>query len=149
LTESDVIGVYAENHLEQLNEGFSPLIYDLMEYMGLEGENSIKCRQVSKGAAKVRCSTEKSEGKKDVHQDPSQDPPEVGSQDDFQGPPQGPYEPLSTLPLDVEEKKVLVVSIIPLWGYLSHGPGGQEIHDGHELYNATIVHVFKFMFEVD
>ncbi len=47
LTESDVIGVYAENHLEQLNEGFSPLIYDLVEYMGLEGKNSIICRQVS------------------------------------------------------------------------------------------------------
>jgi len=47
------------------------------------------------------------------------------------------------------KKKVLVVSIIPLWGYLSHGPGGQEIQDGHELYKATIVPVFKFMFEVD
>jgi hypothetical protein len=124
--------------------------------MGLEGKNCIRCRQVSrgeggssKGAAKVRCSTEKSEGKKDVHQDPSQDPPEDGSQDGFQGPPQGPSEPLSTLPLDVEEKKVLIVSIIPLWGYLSHGPGGQEIHDGHELYKATIVPVLKFMFEVD
>ncbi len=144
MTESDVIGVYAENHLEQLNEGFSPLIYDLVEYMGLEGKNCIRCRQVSggeggssTGAAKVRCSTEKSEGKKDVHQDPSQDPsqdpPEDGSQDGFQGPPQGPSEPLSTLPVDVEEKKVLVVSIIPLWGYLSHGPGGQEIHDGHYI----------------
>ncbi|CAN5957278.1 unnamed protein product [Sphagnum jensenii] len=156
LTKSDVIGVYAENHLEQLNEGFFPLVYDLVEYMGLEGENSNRCRQVSggeggssKGAAKVRCSTEKSGGSKDVHQDPSQDPPEDGSQDSFQGPPQGPSEPLSTLPLDVEEKKVLVVSIIPLRGYLSHGPGGQEIHDGHELYKATIVPVLKFMFEVD
>jgi len=156
LTKSNVIGVYAENHLEQLNEGFFPLVYDLVEYMGLEGENSSRCRQVSggeggssKGAAKVRRSTEKSGGSKDVHQDPSQDPPEDGSQDGFQGPPQGPSEPLSTLPLDVEEKKVLVVSIIPLWGYLSHGPGGQEIHDGHELYKATIVPVLKFMFEVD
>ncbi len=118
-----------------LNEGFFPLVYDLVEYMGLEGENSSRCRQVSggegessKGSAKVRRSTEKSEGSKDVHQDPSQDPPEDGSQDGFQAPPQGPSEPLSTLPLDVEEKKVLVVSIIPLQGYLSHGPGGQEIH---------------------
>ncbi|CAM6033567.1 unnamed protein product [Sphagnum compactum] len=156
LTKSDVIGVYAENHLEQLNEGFFPLVYDLVEYMGFEGENSIKCRQVSggeggssKGAAKVRCSTEKSRGKQNVHQDPSQDPPEDGSQDGFQGPPQGPSEPLFTLPLDMEEKKVLLVSIIPLWGYLSHGLGGQEIHDGHELYKATIVPVLKFMFEVD
>jgi len=30
--------VYAENHLEQLNEGFFPLVYDLVEYMELEGE---------------------------------------------------------------------------------------------------------------
>jgi hypothetical protein len=119
LTKSEVIGVYAENHLEQLNEGFFPLVYDLVEYMRLEGENSIRCRQVSggeggslKGAAKVRCSTEKSGGKKDVHQDPSQDPPEDGSQDSFQGPPQDPSEPLVTLPLDMEEKKVLLVSII-------------------------------------
>jgi len=156
LTESDVIGVCVENHLEQLNEGFSPLVFDLAEYMGLEGENSIRCRQASggeggssKGAAKVRCSTEKSGGKKDVHQDPSQDPPEDGSQDGFQGPPQGPSEPLSTLPVDMDEKKVLLVSIIPLWGHLSHGPGGQEIHDGHKLYKATIVPVLKFMFEVD
>jgi hypothetical protein len=44
LTKSDVIGVYAEYHLEQLNEGFSPLVYDLMEYMGLEKEISIRCR---------------------------------------------------------------------------------------------------------
>jgi hypothetical protein len=49
----------------------------------------------------------------------------------------------------MEEKKVLLVSIIPLWGYLSHGQGGQEIHDGHKLYKATIVPVLKFMFEVD
>jgi hypothetical protein len=90
LTKSDVIGVSAENHLEQLNEGFFPLVYDLVEYMGLEGENSITCKQVSggeggssKGVAKVRCSTEKSRGKRDVHQDPSQDPPEDGSQDAF------------------------------------------------------------------
>jgi hypothetical protein len=83
-----------------------------------------------------------------VHQDPSQDPPEDGSQDGFQGPPQDPSEPLVTLPLDVEEKKVFVF-IIPLWGYLSHGLGGQEIHDGHGLYKATIVHVLKFMLEVD
>jgi len=76
--------------------------------MGREGENSIKCRQVSggeggssKGAAKVRCSTEKFKRQKDVHQDPRED----GSQDGFQGPPQGPSKPLSTLPLDVEEKK--------------------------------------------
>ncbi len=156
LTKSDVIGVYAENHLEQLNEGFSPLVYDLVQYMGLEGENTIRCRQVSggeggssKGAAKVRCSTDQTRGKKNVHQDPSQDPPEDGSQDGFQGPPQGPSEPLFALPLDMEEKKVLLVSIIPLWGYLSHGPGGQEIHDGHKLYKATIVTVLKFMFEVD
>ncbi|KAH9555459.1 hypothetical protein CY35_08G114900 [Sphagnum magellanicum] len=78
LTKSDVIGVYAENHLEQLNEVFFPLVYDLVEYMGLEGENSIRCKQVSggeggssKGAAKVRCSTENSRGKKNVHGDPS------------------------------------------------------------------------------
>jgi hypothetical protein len=49
----------------------------------------------------------------------------------------------------MEEKKVLLVSIIPLWGSLSHGPGGQEIHDGHKLYRATIVPVLKFLFEVD
>jgi len=30
LTENDIIGVYAENYLEQLNEGFSPLVYDLI-----------------------------------------------------------------------------------------------------------------------
>ncbi len=115
MTKCDVIGVYAENYLEQLNEGFFPLVYDLVEYMGLEGENSIKCRQVSggeggssKGAAKVRCSTEKSKGKKDVHQDPSQDPLDDGSQEGFQGPPQGPSEPLFTLPLDMEEKKVFL-----------------------------------------
>jgi len=47
------------------------------------------------------------------------------------------------------KKKVLVVSIIPLWGYLSHGPGGQEIHDGHKLYKATTVPALKVMFEVD
>jgi hypothetical protein len=71
LTKSDVIGVYAENHLEQLNEGFSPLVYDLVQYMGLEGENTIRCRQVSggeggssNGAAKVRCSTDQTKGKK-------------------------------------------------------------------------------------
>jgi hypothetical protein len=151
-----VIGVYAENHLEELNEGFFPLVYDLVEYMGLEGENSIRCRQVSageggssKGAANVGCSTEKSGGKKDVHQDPSQDQPEDGSQDGFQGPPQGPSEPSVTLPLDMEEKKVLVVSIIPLCSNLSHGPGGQEIHDGDELCKATIVPVLEFRFEVD
>jgi hypothetical protein len=46
LTKSEVIRMYAENHLEQLNEGFFPFIYDLVEYMGLEGENSIRCRQV-------------------------------------------------------------------------------------------------------
>jgi len=46
-----------------------------------------------------------------VHQDPSQNPPEDGSQDGFQGPPQGPSEPLVTLPLDMEDKKVLLVSI--------------------------------------
>jgi len=156
LTKSDVIEVSAENHLEQLNEGFFPLVYDLVEYMGLEGENSIRCKQVSggeggssKGAAKVRCSIEKSGGKKDVHQDPSQDPHEDGFQDGFQGPPQDPSEPLFSLPLDMEEKKVLLVSIIPLWGYPSRGLGGQEIHDGHELYKATIVHVLKFLFEVD
>ncbi len=155
LTKSDVIGVYAENHVEQLNEGFFPLVYDLVEYMGLEGENSIRGRQVSggeggssKGAAKVRCSREKSGGKKDVHQDPSQDPPEDGSQDGFQGPPQGPPQGPSE-PLDMEGKKVLLVSIFPLRGYLSHGPGGQEIHDGHGLYKATIVPVLKFLFEVD
>jgi hypothetical protein len=78
-----------------------------------------------------------------------QDPPEDGFQDNFQGPPQDPYEPLFLLPLDMEEKKVLLVSIIPLLGYLFHGPGGQEVHDGHELYKATIVHVFNFLFEVD
>jgi hypothetical protein len=44
LTKCDVIGVYAENHLEQLNEGFFPLVYDLVEYMGFEGENSIRCK---------------------------------------------------------------------------------------------------------
>jgi hypothetical protein len=155
LTKSDVLGMYAENHLEQLKEGFFPLVYDLVEYMGLEGENSIKCRQVSGGeggsskdAAKVRCSTEKSGGKKDVHQDPSQDPPEDGSQDGFQGPPQGPPQGPSEQ-LAMEGKKTLLVSIFPLRGYLSHGPGGQEIHDGHELYEATIVPVLKFMFEVD
>ncbi|CAK9234980.1 unnamed protein product [Sphagnum troendelagicum] len=128
LTKSDVIEVSAENHLEQFNEGFFPLVYDLVEYMGLEGENSIRCKQVSggeggssKGAAKVRCSIEKSGGKKDVHQDPSQDPHEDGFQDGFQGPPQDPSEPLFSLPLDMEEKKVLLVSIIPLWGYPSSG----------------------------
>ncbi|CAM6024725.1 unnamed protein product [Sphagnum balticum] len=110
--------------------------------MGLEGENSIRGRQVSggeggssKGAAKVRCSTEKSGGKNDVHQDPSQDPPEDGSQDGFQGPPQGPSEPL-----DMEEKKVLLVSIFPLSG---------ELSDGHRLKEATIVPVLKFMFEME
>jgi len=36
LTKSDVIGVYAQKQLEQLNEGFFPLVYDLVEYMGLE-----------------------------------------------------------------------------------------------------------------
>ncbi|KAH8955127.1 hypothetical protein BDL97_08G118600 [Sphagnum fallax] len=155
LTKSDVLGMYAENHLEQLKEGFFPLVYDLVEYMGLEGENSIRCRQVSGGeggsskdAAKVRCSTEKSGGKKDVHQDPTQDPPEDGSQDGFQGPPQGPPQGPSEQ-LAMEGKKTLLVSIFPLRGYLSHGPGGQEIHDGHELYEATIVPVLKFMFEVD
>ncbi|CAK9236123.1 unnamed protein product [Sphagnum troendelagicum] len=155
LTKSDVLGMYAENHLEQLKEGFFPLIYDLVEYMGLEGENSIRCRQVSGGeggsskdAAKVRCSTEKSGGKKDVHQGPSQDPPEDGSQDGFQGPPQGPPQGPSEQ-LAMEGKKTLLVSIFPLRGYLSHGPGGQEIHDSHELYQAAIVPVLKFMFEVD
>jgi hypothetical protein len=152
LTKSDVIGVFVENHLEQLNEGFFLLVYDLVEYMGFEGKNSIRCKQVSggeggssKGVIEVRCSIKKSEGKKDVHQDPLED----GFQDSFQGPPQDPYEPLFLLPLDMEEKKVLLVSIIALLGYLFHGPGGQEIHDGHELYKATIVHVFNFLFEVD
>jgi hypothetical protein len=152
LTKNDVIGVYVQDHLEQWNEErFSPFIYDLAEYMGLKGD--IKSRQVSggeggssKGAAKAGSSTQQSGGsKKDVHQDPSQDPPQDGSQDGSQRPP----ERSSILPSNSEEKKVLVVSVYPLWGYVREGYGGQEIHEGHQLFDAAIVPVLKFRFEVE
>ncbi|KAH9555444.1 hypothetical protein CY35_08G114700 [Sphagnum magellanicum] len=153
LTKNDVIGVYVEDHLEQWNEErFSPFIHDLAEYMGLKGDSTIKSRQVSggeggssKGAAKAGSSTQQSGGsKKDVHQDPSQDPPQDGSQDGSQRPP----EPSSILPSNSEEKKVLAVSVFPLWGYVREGYGGQEIHEGHQLFEAAIVPVLNFLFEV-
>ncbi len=153
LTKNDVIGVYVEDHLEQWNEKrFSPFIHDLAEYMGLKGDSTIKSRQVSggeggssKGAAKVGSSTQQSGGsKKDVHKDTSQDLPQDGSQDGTRGPP----ELSSIVPSNSEERKVLVVSVFPLWGYVREGYGGQEIHERHQLFEAAIVPVLKFIFEV-
>jgi len=79
-----------------------------------------------------------------VHQDPLRDPPQDCSQDGSKGPP----ELSLILPSNSEEKKVLSVSVFPLWGYVREGYGGQEIHERHQLFDAAIVPVLKFVFEV-
>ncbi len=40
------------------------------------------------------------------------------------------------------------MSVFPLWGYVREGYGGQEIHEGHQLFEAAIVPVLDFLFEV-